>query len=63
VTEEEVLVKIQERDNRDMTRTDGPLRKPEGAYEIDTGHSPVEHQIENMYAIIQEVLQKKTNLA
>lgn len=63
VTEEEVLAKIQERDNRDMTRSDGPLRKPDGAYEIDTTYHPAEHQIEYMYGIIQEVLQKKTNLA
>lgn len=29
ITEEEVLKQICERDNRDMTRADGPLRKPE----------------------------------
>lgn len=29
ISEEEVLKQICERDNRDMTRADGPLRKPE----------------------------------
>jgi len=40
-----------------MTRTDGPLRKPEGAYEIDTTHLEIGEQVERIYEIVQEVLQ------
>ncbi len=61
VSEEEVLKKICERDDRDMTRSDGPLRKPEGAYEIDTTHLTIEEQVERIYDIVQEVLQKLEN--
>lgn len=56
VSEEEVLRKICERDDRDMTRSDGPLRKPEWAYEIDTTHVSIEEQVEKIYAIVQEKL-------
>ena len=61
--EEEVLKKICERDDRDMTRSDGPLRKPDGAYEIDTTHITIDEQVEQIYAIFQEVLQKPENLS
>lgn len=63
VTEEEVLKKICERDDRDMTRNDGPLRKAENAYEIDTTHLTIEEQVERIYAIVQEVLQNLENLS
>lgn len=63
VTEEEVLQKICERDNRDMTRADGPLRKPEWSYEIDTTHLTIDEQVERIYEIVQEVLQKEDNLS
>ncbi len=62
VSEEEVLKKICERDDRDMTRADGPLRKPEWAYEIDTTHLTIDEQVERIYEIVQEVLQKGDNL-
>lgn len=62
ISEEEVLKQICERDNRDMTRSDGPLRKPEDAYEIDTTHITIEEQVERIYEIVQEVLQKPENL-
>jgi cytidylate kinase len=52
------LKQICERDNRDMTRADGPLRKPEWAYEIDTTSITIEEQVERIYDIVQEVLQK-----
>lgn len=58
ITEEEVLKQICERDNRDMTRADGPLRKPEGAHVIDTTHIDIEEQVERIYDIVQDVLQK-----
>ena len=63
VNEEEVLKKICERDDRDMTRSDGPLRKPDGAYEIDTTHITIDEQVERIYEIVQEVLQKPKNLS
>ena len=63
ITEEELLKQICERDNRDMTRIDGPLRKPEDAYEIDTTHITIEEQVERIYEIVQEVLQKPENLS
>lgn len=46
-----------------MTRTDGPLRKPEGAREIDTSHLAIDEQVEKIYDIVQEVLQKPENLS
>jgi cytidylate kinase len=57
VSEEEVLKKICERDDRDMTRADGPLRKPEWAYEIDTTYLTIDEQVERIYEIVQEKLQ------
>lgn len=56
ISEEEVLKQICERDNRDMTRADGPLCKPEDAYEIDTTHITIEEQVERIYEIVQEKL-------
>gem|GEM_PF-1122528 len=50
------MKKICERDDRDMTRADGPLRKPEGAYEIDTTHMSIEEQVEKIYEIVQNQL-------
>jgi len=58
-SEEEILKKICERDDRDMTRADGPLRKPEGAYEIDTTHMSIEEQVEKIYEIVQNQLWTK----
>ncbi len=58
ISEKEVLKQICERDNRDMMRDDGPLRKPEGAYEIDTTYLTIDEQVERIYEIVQDVLQK-----
>jgi cytidylate kinase len=41
-----------------MTRTDGPLQKAKDAYEIDTTHLTIEEQVDKIYAIVEEVLQK-----
>lgn len=56
ISQDEVLKQICERDNRDMTRADGPLRKPEWAYEIDTTSITIEEQVERIYDIVQEQL-------
>jgi cytidylate kinase len=57
ISEVEVLEQINERDNRDMTRSDGPLVKPMWAYEIDTTHLTIPEQVEQIYTIVQETLQ------
>jgi len=56
-TESEVLKQIVARDYRDMSRKDGPLVKPEWAYEIDTTHITIPEQVEKIYEIVQETLQ------
>lgn len=56
--EDEILKVILERDERDRTRKDGPLVKPEGAHEIDTTHMSIDEQVQQIYEIVQEVLQK-----
>ncbi len=58
ISEEEVYKKICERDDRDMTRADGPLCKPEWSYEIDTTYLSIDEQVNMIYSIVQEVLQK-----
>jgi cytidylate kinase len=35
-----------------MSRLDGPLVKPEGAYEIDTTHITIPEQVEQIYEIV-----------
>ena len=45
------------RDLRDTTRSDGPLIKPEGAYELDTTHLAIPEQVEKILHIVQETLQ------
>ncbi|MFA6080022.1 MAG: (d)CMP kinase [Candidatus Gracilibacteria bacterium] len=52
ITEAEVLKQIVARDYRDMSRLDGPLVKPEGAYEIDTTHITIPEQVEQIYEIV-----------
>jgi len=57
ISEVEVLEQIMARDHRDMTREDGPLVKPEWAYEIDTTHMTIPEQVEKIYTLVQETLQ------
>jgi cytidylate kinase len=57
ITEAEVLEQIIARDHRDMTREDGPLVKPEWAYELDTTHMTIPEQVEKIYTLVQETLQ------
>lgn len=58
ITEAEVLKQIVARDYQDMSRQNGPLVKPAWAYEIDTTHLTIPEQVENIYEIVQETLQK-----
>lgn len=57
ISEDEVLQQIIARDYRDMTRSDGPLIKPEWAYELDTTHLTISEQVEKIYTLVQETLQ------
>ena len=57
ITEAEVLEQITARDHRDMTREDGPLVKPEWAYEIDTTYLTIPEQVEKIFTLVQETLQ------
>jgi len=52
-----VLEQIIARDLRDTSRSDGPLVKPEGAYELDTTHLTISDQVKKIYTIAQETLQ------
>ena len=63
ISEQELLKQICERDNRDMTRADGPLKKPEWAYIVDTTNIDIDEQVEIIYDIVQEVLQISENLS
>ncbi len=62
-TEEEILKQIQERDYRDMTREISPLLKSPDAIEVDTSYLTIDEQVDKIYAIVQEVLQKQRNLS
>jgi cytidylate kinase len=47
---------IQERDRLDASRHDGPLVRPEGATDIDTGHRTAEEVVDAMEAIARQRL-------
>lgn len=49
ISEAEVLEQIIARDLRDTSRSDGPLVKPEGAYEVDTTHLTMHEQVDRVY--------------
>jgi CMP/dCMP kinase len=56
VDESRILRDIQERDRIDSTRADGPLIKPQGAIDIDTGERNVTQVVDAMEAIARERL-------
>ena len=56
VDEQRVIRDIQQRDELDATRTDGPLIRPEGAVDIDTGVRSVEEVVTVMEDIAREQL-------
>ncbi len=51
ISEAEVLEQIIARDFRDTSRSDGPLVKPEDAYEIDTTHLTIPEQVDQLYQV------------
>ena len=56
VTLEEVLVNLQERDRKDGSRADSPLRKAEDAFEIDTSELTFDEQVGRAYVLAQKVI-------
>lgn len=51
---EEIERDINERDDRDSTRKASPLRKAEGAYEVDTSHLSIDQVVEEIVSIIPQ---------
>ncbi|MFG0305204.1 MAG: (d)CMP kinase [Phycisphaerales bacterium JB040] len=49
-----MLERIQERDERDSTRKDGPLMCPEDAVRIDTSELSIEQVVDRMEAVVRE---------
>lgn len=48
----EILADIQKRDHRDMTRTDGPLVKPNGAIEVDTSPMTLDQVVDYLHKLV-----------
>lgn len=53
VDEEAILHSIETRDHRDETRSDGPLRIPDGAVRIDTSELSLEGVVDKLESIIR----------
>ncbi|HJZ79472.1 MAG TPA: (d)CMP kinase, partial [Pyrinomonadaceae bacterium] len=53
-TFEQTLADITERDRRDTTRTDSPLRAADDAIVIDSTGQPISEVLERMLAIVRE---------
>jgi CMP/dCMP kinase len=56
VIEEQILADIQQRDQRDSTRADSPLRCPEGAYRLDTSSLSLEAVVDELERIVRRSL-------
>ncbi len=56
IDEQRVIRDIQQRDELDATRTDGPLVRPAGAVDIDTGSRTIEEVVTVMEGIAREQL-------
>lgn len=54
VDQKRIIDDIEQRDLLDSTRTDGPLIRPEGAIDIDTGHRSIEQVVDVMEAYVRE---------
>lgn len=53
---ERIVRDIQQRDLLDASRTDGPLVRPRGAIDIDTGHRTIDEVVGAMEAIVRTEL-------
>lgn len=54
VDEVAILQSIEARDHRDETRSDGPLRVPDGAIRVDTSAMSLEEVIDHLESLIRE---------
>ncbi|MFK7811451.1 MAG: (d)CMP kinase [Maribacter sp.] len=59
VTYEEVLTNVQERDHIDSTREESPLRKAEGAIEIDNSDMGLKEQLERIYNYALRIIERQ----
>jgi CMP/dCMP kinase len=57
-SEEQVARDLEERDRRDSTRADAPLREAAGALCLDTGSCTVEEQVEAILRAFREALDR-----
>lgn len=55
---EQILLDIQERDERDMNRSDGPLVKPEGAIELDTSALSLDEVVDKLHQLTLEQMSR-----
>lgn len=58
VSLEEIMHNLSERDHIDTTRKENPLIKADSAIEIDTTEITLEEQIEKVWKLAQEIIQK-----
>lgn len=61
ISYEEVLREILTRDKADMSRVHGPLKIAEDAVVLDTTNLSIEQQVEKIYTLAQEIINKKSN--
>lgn len=59
VSYEEVLKNVQERDHIDSTREESPLRKAEGALEIDNSDMGLEEQLERIHNYALRIIEQQ----
>lgn len=59
VSYEEVLKNVQERDHIDSTREESPLRKAEGAIEIDNSDMGLEEQLERIHNYALRIIEQQ----
>ncbi|MCM2561476.1 cytidylate kinase [Lutimaribacter sp. EGI FJ00015] len=55
-----VLADVRERDARDMSRADAPLRAAEDAVEIDTSHMDIDTAVATAIAAVETAVKEKT---
>lgn len=59
ITYQEVLSNVQERDHIDSTREESPLRKADGAIEIDNSDMGLEEQLERIHNYALRIIEKQ----
>lgn len=56
VDKDRIMRDIEQRDQMDTTRRDGPLIRPSGAIDIDTSHRSIDDLVDEMEAVVREKL-------